>query len=326
MELISPSVDECLERLNEFSDALDNLGFVIFRNANWSTEDADKFMIAFSRNHGWRVHYENPNNPHWVYVEDHAMTLAWHERLPSSDEIFIHWHAEQMDLEFPQHGSLWQMLEKKGHPDSGQTGFIDNSALYQQLNKSDKEFLSRCEAILIPAPCNVPASQLVDKIIENERGDRVVPMMYQNEVQASFVRPLVQIQKRTGKTCLRFHSHYEEWECDGLLNQIVMTKMVLIDGRVPTPEEEKRADKLLLEIASQIYKDTSIQIWIKWQQGDIILSDLFRMTHGVKGGFAPGERRFRGIWAFNDEPYLPEDPKQIRKYSSLPEGNYLYLD
>lgn len=323
MELESPTVDECLQRASELSDTLNNTGYVVFRNANWSTDEADYFMVQFAEHHKWRVTYANSAMPHWVYIEDHDYTLGQWETTPAIDEIFIHWHAEQTNLEFPQHGALWHMLRKSGHPDSGQTGFLDNSELYYGLPEDDRAFLRRCEAVMTPIIGRFNPEKLVEKIIVNSRGDKLIPFKSYGELYVNFVRPIVQTHYRTGKQCIRFNSHYHGGGSGNGVDEGVMSKMILIDGRIPTADEQKRAEELMVSLARRIYGDTSLHTWVKWHQGDLILADLFRMTHAVRGGFTQGERVFRGIWAFEDTPFLPEEPKQIEMYSDLPDDMYI---
>jgi hypothetical protein len=36
----------------------------------------------------------------------------------------------------------------------------------------------------------------------------------------------------------------------------------------------------------------------RWQQGDLIIPDMFKLAHAVTGGFKSEDREFRGIWAY----------------------------
>ena len=317
MEIQSPTVNQCISLLDEISVAVATLGYAIFRNANWTTEESDRFMSEFSQFHGWKIASKYPSPPHWTYIEDHTHTLGLHGVQRTKDQLFVHWHAEQTNLEFPQYGALWQMLEKTGDPDAGKTGFVDNAVLYDLLNEDEKKFAERCHVIMLPFIGEVDPIDILSKMRVNDRGNMFVPFFSDGMVQANFVRPLVEIHPHTGRKCLRFNSHWEEFMRGTELTEGVMAKVVLVDGNPPNPEDSSKADQLLLKSAKRVYLDDSIQTWISWQQGDIILPDLFRMTHGVRGGFSYGERKFRGIWAFNDEQFLPADPKQIETYSSL---------
>lgn len=326
MEFLAPTVEKCLSLSDEISNALNSTGYVIFRNADWSTDQADDFMVRFSKHHGWRVTHGTRNKPHWVYLEDHKYTLALMDEQPGTEEMFIHWHAEHPNLEFPQHGALWHMVSKSGHPDSGQTGFLDNANLYKGLSSDDQKFLERCEAVMTPIISKFDPIELASKIIVNTRGEKLIVFKSYGDISVNFIRPIVQVHARTGKKCIRFNSHYNRQETGDVIDEGVMSKMIFVDGRLPTIEEEKRAERLMIELARRIYGDTSIHTWVKWQEGDLILADLFRMTHAVRGGFKQGERLFRGIWAFDDLEYLPEDPKQIDEYSNMPDHMYVVAE
>ncbi|CAB5218193.1 TauD/TfdA-like domain containing protein [uncultured Caudovirales phage] len=49
-------------------------------------------------------------------------------------------------------------------------------------------------------------------------------------------------------------------------------------------------------IDEKIRNDESIRLEQKWQQGDLIIVDLFKMAHAVTGGFTPDQRKFTGIF------------------------------
>lgn len=49
-------------------------------------------------------------------------------------------------------------------------------------------------------------------------------------------------------------------------------------------------------IYNKITTDESIRFEQMWQQGDLLIVDLFKMAHAVTGGFMPEERKFTGIF------------------------------
>jgi alpha-ketoglutarate-dependent taurine dioxygenase len=84
------------------------------------------------------------------------------------------------------------------------------------------------------------------------------------------------------------------------------------DDEILTKVYEKKALKkdndLFQEIKkwfiNQVVNKDDYKIWWNWKEGDLIIVDLSRMIHCVKGGFLVGERIFTRYWAYeNEEDY-----------------------
>ena len=52
---------------------------------------------------------------------------------------------------------------------------------------------------------------------------------------------------------------------------------------------------------NQILYDKDIKIFHKWDQGDFLLVDLFKMAHNVTGGFSSKDRKFIGYWIYKSK-------------------------
>jgi alpha-ketoglutarate-dependent taurine dioxygenase len=86
----------------------------------------------------------------------------------------------------------------------------------------------------------------------------------------------------------------------------ILRLSLLEDDEVLTKVYGKKASKkdndLFKEVKkwfiNQVKNKDDYKIWWKWKEGDLILVDLSRMIHSVKGGFSVGERIFTRYWAY----------------------------
>lgn len=74
-----------------------------------------------------------------------------------------------------------------------------------------------------------------------------------------------------------------------------MPKLALWDCKEPSIEQILRLDTLLAKLKTELNENLSIRYSQLWEEGDILIVDLFRMYHAVMGGFGANERKFTGI-------------------------------
>ena len=77
----------------------------------------------------------------------------------------------------------------------------------------------------------------------------------------------------------------------------IQNDLALFDGRNPTQEEINQYERISNFIMSEATNEERALVH-RWQKGDIIVTDLHRMSHTVKGGFKPEQRKFRGLWSY----------------------------
>ena len=78
-------------------------------------------------------------------------------------------------------------------------------------------------------------------------------------------------------------------------------KIKFLDNQKVTEEDLALFQKIKRFVYSEIFNNEENLLTHEWNQGDIVLVDLFRMAHAVFGGFYPEEREFSGYWAYRDE-------------------------
>jgi alpha-ketoglutarate-dependent taurine dioxygenase len=77
--------------------------------------------------------------------------------------------------------------------------------------------------------------------------------------------------------------------------------LFFINNNVPTEEDVTNFNKILLWFGNQVINNEEIRIVHKWQQGDIVIPDLFKLAHAVTGGFDPIDRKFIGVWGYKNK-------------------------
>ena len=198
------------------------------------------------------------------YVENHEKN----ERRPSAgpDDIFLDWHVEHPYYIVPIIFGTWNMYNFKTDPENGKTYFVDMELLFKSLPDDEQDFLIKCveENAFTKGRDN----------LKNEHG--VIGYHWFND------NPVI----RTA------------W----LMDKNANVKLKTFDGKLPTEEQFLKYEKLLTKIKKEVLDNTEIRIVHKWQQGDLLVVDIYKMCHAVTGGFDPADREFAGMWGFYHHP------------------------
>lgn len=72
------------------------------------------------------------------------------------------------------------------------------------------------------------------------------------------------------------------------------------DDQKPTIENIKKFNEIFNWIDDYVKNNKENRIVHKWQQGDLLFSDIFKLMHAVTGGFDPKDREFIGIWGYEN--------------------------
>ena len=75
---------------------------------------------------------------------------------------------------------------------------------------------------------------------------------------------------------------------------------LIIDEQLATEEQSLAYQQLVGRITDTVENDPENRIVLKWQKGDLAIVDVYIMAHAVTGGFAPGDRKFTGLWSYKD--------------------------
>lgn len=281
-----------------------------------SDDERFNFMLGIAPLLNWKVEFDKPGLVHFTYEENHELSTnaASRDNRNSDDEVVVAWHIEHPQSKYPQIGALWSINHKSCPKTSGSTGFVDMSILYNLLDDGDKEFISKCEVVQVSFFRMTENENIDIHASAKYDGDRpFITLLYPDhqKVIPSYFRKAASVHPLTGENVLRINpkGHYVNGEFWG------HDRLVLFDGRIPRPAEHQEFNRIAEWVMNQVYSNAEIQYWHYWNEGDLLLVDVFTMAHCVRGGFTSGQRHLKGIWAFPQVVDLPRDPEQANAFA-----------
>ena len=307
---VGRDADEITARPCTYVDMFKKRGVVAFRDAEYSRDD----IIAIGTEIGNRCDFTpSPNrdspsdvsNADWQYLQDHdkRITAVKENSRNSPDDQLIEWHLEGVSKKHPQRAALWHMYNFKTSPENGQTGFVDMQEMLLKVPDPWRSMLDKAEIIHLPNWQHPPESDEEYKRVfeaKVEGGQRKIWTRDGDDYVASFARKAVEPNPATGIGTLRVCPCAAQWG--------VQDHLLLVDGKVPSKSQRQAFADFLDWLRPQIMDTKENQIWWRWQEGDLLLTDLFRMAHGVNAGYNEGERNFYGYWCypFGSKPQVEE--------------------
>lgn len=238
---------------------IDN-GSIAFRNANLSHEEHLNFHNILGKQLG-----SYKENSKTGYTENHS-------RMPnkkSNNEIILPWHIEHPHYKNPIVLGTWNMHKFTTNTENGKTYFVDTQFLYQNMTDSFKEFSKKCTII---NPVGIEQGLSGEHKLVDSHWITQKPV-----IRVSHVLETLSPKTETVK-----------------LNNF--QKLYKFEGRDPEKNEYEYYFEIMKWIQDQLYNNSDIRIVHKWQQGDLVVSDMFKMCHAVTGGFKSKDREFTGVW------------------------------
>jgi alpha-ketoglutarate-dependent taurine dioxygenase len=193
------------------------------------------------------------------YVENHSANHAVNKN--NNTEVILPWHIEHPYLKNPIIAGLWNMFKFTLEKNHGETLFIDTAKIYEMLSDEDKQFLDKCIVNSFPYGNGTTM----------QRG------------------PAVGLHWLTGETIIRFSLNdiRKDWH-----------DLYSFDGRQATEEESERFIEIGNWVINTVWNSDEHLMVHQWQQGDLIIPDLHKLAHAVRGGFTPDDREFTGLWSY----------------------------
>lgn len=225
---------------------------------------SDDEQVIFTKALGDAVGWY-PNNASGFkhkYQENHSQNTTKSDM--TGDEICLQWHLEWVGHKVPIIGATWNMINFKCDPNTGKTYFVDSSKIYRDLPEHTQAFANRCVATW------------VGKTDAKE-------IYYAKVVQEHPVSkdPVLRIDiADTSSTPDMLHT---------------------VDNRQPTEEERAQYVALRNYFVDQTYNNESIRVVHRWEQGDLLIPNMFKALHAVTGGFDSKDREFIGYWAYPEK-------------------------
>lgn len=203
-------------------------------------------------------HRENNVNG---YTENHSRMTENKKHQVGSDDIMLTWHIEHPHYENPIVLGTWNMHKFTTDEENGKTYFVDTETLFNMMPKNMQDFSFNCKII-------------------NPVGETQGLSGIHNLIENHWItnKPLIRISHlyQTGKDYQVLHS---------------------FENRIPTSFEYEEYNNVISWIQNQISKNLDIRMVHRWNQGDLAVTDMYKMCHAVSGGFESKDREFTGIWA-----------------------------
>lgn len=196
------------------------------------------------------------------YTEDHSSLI---DDEFGSDDLMLNWHMEHIYYNNPIVAGLWNMLKFTTSSDNGKTYFYDMRKLYDRLSLDEQTFLSQCKVNVYCYLDNV------DKMLDC---DVIGKHWYSSQ-------PVIRLPFNRLKD--GFHD------------------LKKFGGEEPKAEHKTKFLQIANRIKDIVNNDLDNRIVHSWQQGDIVIPDIYVMAHAVTGGFDLGDRIFTGLWSFKDD-------------------------
>lgn len=280
-----PGVEKVLSEWEKYRDIFIEDGIIAFRDAFVSFEDQKILMDGLGEKLGWKV--ANP------YNEDHN-TLG----KQTNDHCILNWHVEHSYWENPICAAAWNMHTfKEENPKNGRTLFYPMDKYFDNLSDEDKEFaVSAYIRVYHQEEGTFNLTEFVNPHKNWEVGEEWIAN-----------RPIAVDHFITGKKTYRIATF-------GLQDYDIGTMTCLdnINGQLPTEEQILRYKKQTMEAKYKVAKNLAsetddICLIHEWQEGDLLIPDLFKMAHSITGGFDSRKRKFRGWWATKNDWEGPFD-------------------
>lgn len=258
--LESTSLADTLTNIDVIANKFKLYGVVVLRGTKFSVEDQIEISSALGDIFSWNVNSNADSEVinTSIYPGGHS-DRDDREYVEGPNDYVLDWHIEQVYYIHPILAGVWNMETFTASEGSGNTRFVDSAELYELYTTEEREFLSK-SIVAWDKPTPSGTGPFYTKVVDSH--------------------PI------TGKPVLRVETDRGCYS---------MPKLVLIDGKEPTLEEIARLDTLLKTLKDNLNNNLEIRYSQNWQEGDILIVDLFRMYHAVMGGFKLGQRKFTGI-------------------------------
>lgn len=261
--LIITSKEELKFRLKEILETQQKNSIVGIRGLRLSEEEQLQLARDLGDIAGW--YPNNSESFNHKYVENHSSNNSINNS--DNDQIILDWHLERVDYDdyIPIIAGVWNMRIFKSNKESGKTYFIDSRKIFNKIYSNDeKNFLRLCKATWTEKNNNSTYENYVD---------------------------IVQKHWLSGEEQIRISLHH-----------LSDTELYLLDKNPPSSEEKIKFLELIKRFKAEVDNNEELRIVHKWEEGDILLPDLFCLAHAVTGGFDSKDREFTGFWCYKSSP------------------------
>jgi alpha-ketoglutarate-dependent taurine dioxygenase len=254
------SVEDLFSDVDALKAVFKRDGVLVIRGGDFSLEDQVELTKTLGDSMGWNVSSDAHRSTieTSIYPGGHSDNVD-KDYNQTSEEYVLDWHIEQVYYVYPILAGVWHMTTFTAPAGSGTTRFVDSAELYALYSNNDREFLSK-SIVKWDKPTPHGTGPFYTKVVDKH--------------------PLTQ------QEILRVETDRGSY---------LMPELALWDGKPPTEEQVSRLNVLLDVLKTNLNDNLEIRYSQLWEEGDILIVDLFRMYHSVMGGFTAGQRKFTGI-------------------------------
>jgi alpha-ketoglutarate-dependent taurine dioxygenase len=254
------SIKEIKDNINFYKNKFIEDSVIVLRGANLTHEEHVDLHKFLGENFGWST-FDEENGETAKYIEDHGHNKNL--KTSTKDDVMLSWHIEHVYYENPIVGATWNMVVFNTDNNNGKTYFVDSEKLYEKLPLKWKNFLNNC--VLSPNDFNLSNS-------------------FKNYLP-------VKNHWITNNPVIRMKISYSNEEINSLVS---------VNDQEPTEEHKEIFKEIAVWFGDQVMNNKDIRLVHKWQKGDLVIPDMFKLAHAVTGGFDPIDRKFVGIWGYQN--------------------------
>jgi alpha-ketoglutarate-dependent taurine dioxygenase len=268
-----PGYEELKNNFSIYKDIFIKDAIIAFRNANLDYDMQAKVMHLFGDNLNWYPNSLNSNPSD--YFEDHHKHMD-SNNIIEKDSIMLGWHQEHIAQEHnPYVSGVWNMTLFKCNPETGKTYFIDMSKVFNMFNDEDREFMLNCKVNIINY-----------RWFKDKAYYYYIPKKNKlNNKDEDVVYSLVSEHWLTKEKTIRTYLSRDE-----------STKLYKFKDQDPSENDIKKYIEISKKINDIINNNEDVRMQHIWQQGDLLIPDLFKLAHAVSGGFDKDQRRLDGMF------------------------------
>jgi alpha-ketoglutarate-dependent taurine dioxygenase len=288
-------IEDVRNNFSTYAYAFENHGIVCFRGAFLEIDKGAEVLAAVSKNLNWTPIYKNQDGriADWRYTQNYDDRANNFVTSEVQQGLINPWHLEGMYKKHTMHAVGWTMRNFKCDSSVGQTGFIDASELVSIMPADMYEFMKKAKLIHYPVFARKvpdPYQPMLDHFAAeiDAMHEKIWSVDGDTEISSN-AHDAIQNHPTFGYEVLRLCPCCERWGNQHLLFSV--------DGEKPT-EKDNQFFITIQEWLKEVITDESLTWYHEYEEGDFVIPDLFIMIHSAKGGFAPGEREFDGMWCF----------------------------
>ncbi len=211
-----------------------------------------------------------------VAPDPYRLDYSQVQYMPGPNSFILPMHLEHLETETagsPIVLGVWRMVEFTAPAGTGDTVFVDTSKIFEDATPEMRDFLTKCQ---------------IQWNLQANPGDTTL-----------YWGTATGLNMVSGKTTIRIEIKENE-------SNVFPSNLQRYDGRTPTDEENELYSYCRDWYQNEVTSNSSRRYRHHWEKNDVLIFDVYRMAHGVYGGFEKGDRILAGILSAheNDNPLM----------------------